>query len=88
MLHPTVEEAALIGVPHEKWQERSVAWIVPAADVPDDVLKEYAGSKFPRYWIPAAFVRVDSIPKISVGKLGKVRMRSRQAANTPQSAMS
>ncbi|MFC4945068.1 long-chain-fatty-acid--CoA ligase [Pseudonocardia sp. GCM10023141] len=82
MLHPAVAEAAVIAIPHEKWQERPVAWIVPESDVSDDELREYVGKTFPRYWIPDAFVRVDTIPKTSVGKLDKVGMRSRQAAGT------
>lgn len=83
MLHPAVTEAAVIGVPHEKWQERPVAWIVSSSDVPDDELKEYVAGKFPRYWVPDAFVHVDAIPKTSVGKLDKVEMRSRQADGVP-----
>ncbi|MBB2498440.1 long-chain-fatty-acid--CoA ligase [Amycolatopsis echigonensis] len=80
MLHPAVREAAVIGIPHEKWQERPVAWIVASAEVADDVLREYVTAKFPRYWAPDAFVRVEAIPKTSVGKLDKAGMRERQIA--------
>ncbi|WP_268958358.1 hypothetical protein [Prauserella cavernicola] len=38
--------------------------------------------KFPRYWVPDAFVRADSVPKTSVGKLDKVRMRAGQSEIT------
>jgi fatty-acyl-CoA synthase len=79
MLHPAVHEAAVIGVPHEKWQERPVAWIVPASEVGDEELRKYVSATFPRYWVPDAFVRVEEIPKTSVGKLDKVGMRARQA---------
>lgn len=80
MLHPAVAEAAVIGVPHEKWQERPIAWIVSSADVADEELKDYVSAKFPRYWVPDAFVRVEAIPKTSIGKLDKLTMRARQTA--------
>lgn len=48
-------------------------------------LKTYVSAKFPRYWVPDAFVRVETIPKTSVGKLNKMTMRTRQKLKVTQS---
>lgn len=78
MLHPAIQEAAVIGIAHDKWQERPIAWIVTSADVTDDELRKHVSSALPRYWAPDSFVRVDAIPKTSVGKIDKTGIRSRQ----------
>lgn len=76
VVHPAILDAAVIAVPHETWQERPVAWIRVRADVSDEELKAYVAERFPKFWTPDAFVRVDDIPKTSVGKLDKARMRA------------
>ncbi|SCY54819.1 long-chain-fatty-acid--CoA ligase [Desulfoluna spongiiphila] len=83
--HEAVLESAAIGVPHEKWGERPmmIVHLKPeyvGAVGPED-LKAYlkgAAEKgdIPRYGVPDAFEFVDDIPKTSVGKLDKKRMRS------------
>lgn len=77
--HPCVVEAAVIGVPDERWLERPAAWVVLAGEVNDDELREYVAASYPRYWAPDEFLRVEEIPKTSVGKLDKVAMRRRHA---------
>ncbi|WP_241011283.1 AMP-binding protein [Rhodococcus sp. PSBB049] len=74
-LHPAVVDAAVIAVPHETWQERPVAWVRLATDTSDDELRGHLSARFPKFWIPDSFVRVGEIPKTSVGKLDKGRMR-------------
>ncbi|SHK37595.1 fatty-acyl-CoA synthase [Pseudonocardia thermophila] len=82
MEHPAITEAAVVAVPHEKWQERPVAWLVTATDVTDDELRDFVRSKFPSYWVPDAFVRVDAIPKTSVGKVDKATIRKQQTTSS------
>ncbi len=78
MGHPAVREAAVVGVPHPKWQERPLA-IVTCRDgkrpSPEE-LREFLARKFAKWQLPDAFVFVESIPKTSVGKFLKTRMRA------------
>jgi fatty-acyl-CoA synthase len=80
LLHPAVLEAAVIAVPHETWQERPVAWVRLTEDVSDDGLRAHLAATLPKFWLPDTFVRVDEVPKTSVGKLDKARMRQRWRA--------
>lgn len=75
MLHPAVDDAAVIAVPHETWQERPVAWVRVTAEVSDEELRAHLLAQFPKFWIPDAFIRAAEIPKTPVGKLDKARMR-------------
>jgi fatty-acyl-CoA synthase len=78
MGHPGVREAAVIGVPHPKWQERPLALVVcREGHAPQEAeLREFLSRKFAKWQLPDAFVFVDALPKTSVGKFLKSRMRA------------
>jgi fatty-acyl-CoA synthase len=81
MGHPGVREAAVIGVPHPKWQERPLAVVVCReghAPTPQE-MREFLGRKFAKWQLPDAFVFVDAIPKTSVGKFLKTKIREQYA---------
>jgi fatty-acyl-CoA synthase len=90
MGHPKVLEAAVIGVPHEKWQERPVAYVVPKADfkgaVSQQEILDYLKPLVARWWLPDEVRFVDEIPKTSVGKFDKkvIRERAVKASVTTQ----
>ncbi len=81
MGHPAVREAAVVGVPHPKWQERPLAVVTCRDGVkpsPEE-LREFLGQKFAKWQLPDAFVFVEAIPKTSVGKFLKTKMRTTYA---------
>lgn len=77
MGHPAVAEAAVIAIPHPKWDERPLACIVKKGgqEVTPDELREYLSDKVAKWWIPDAFEFIDEVPKTSVGKFKKAALR-------------
>jgi len=78
MSHPKVLEAAVIGIPHAKWQERPLGCVVlkPGEDVTEEELGVFLKDKVKAdWWIPDHFIFLDQIPKTSVGKFSKKELR-------------
>lgn len=80
MSHPKVMEAAVIGMPHEKWQERPLACVVLSPDaagtVTGDEIIDYLKERVAKWWVPDKVVFLDAIPKTSVGKFDKKALRA------------
>jgi fatty-acyl-CoA synthase len=83
---PGVAEAAVVGVPDDKWGERPVAFVVlksaqgrlPTEDAIREQVGEFAGrGAISRYAVPDRVYFVDVIPKTSVGKLDKKVIRAK-----------
>lgn len=75
--HPDVREAAVIGVPHPKWQERPILLVVAApATTPqrDDIL-EFLAARVARWQVPDDVIVVPSLPHTATGKLLKSALR-------------
>jgi fatty-acyl-CoA synthase len=81
MAHPDVSEAAVIGVPDEKWSERPLAAVVlrEGATVTPEELKAFLSERVPRWQLPERWSFIDEVPKTSVGKFAKTRMRDAYA---------
>ena len=78
MAHPKVLEAAVIAVPHVKWQERPLALVVPRSkeDLPSkDEIYDLLAKDFAKWQFPDDVVFVEAIPKTSVGKFDKKVIR-------------
>ncbi|MDT5225992.1 MAG: hypothetical protein QOG19_3399 [Mycobacterium sp.] len=79
--HPDVVEAAVVGVPDERWQERPLAVVIPreGADISAAELRKFLADKVVRWWLPERWTFADEIPRTSVGKYDKKAIRSRYA---------
>ena len=81
MGHPDVLEAAVIGVPDEKWDERPLACVVPrpGSSVTPEQIREHLRTRVSRWWIPERWAFIAEVPKTSVGKFDKKTLRAMHA---------
>lgn len=79
MAYDGVSEAAVVGVPHERWQERPVAFVVVAEGVDREELVDRIESglreEYPKWWLPDAVEFIDEVPKTATGKFSKKDLR-------------
>jgi fatty-acyl-CoA synthase len=77
MAHPAVLEAAVFAGHHPKWDERPLAAIVlkPNAKATDAELLAHLDGRFPKFWMPDAFIFIDQVPRTSTGKFLKTKLR-------------
>ncbi len=75
--HPAVQEAAVIGIFHAKWQERPLLLVIkkPGKDVSKDELLSFLESKIAKWWMPDDVVFVTELPHTATGKLLKTKLR-------------
>jgi fatty-acyl-CoA synthase len=80
MRHPKVLEAAVIALPHPRWSERPVAFVVPKPEfqgqITQDEILEFLGDKVAKWWLPDEVRVIGEIPKTSVGKFDKKVLRA------------
>ncbi|WP_193392918.1 long-chain-fatty-acid--CoA ligase [Gordonia phthalatica] len=79
--HPKILEAAVIGVPHPKWQERPVVLVhtVDGAELPIEEIHALLEGGFAKWQLPDTVIYVDAIARTSVGKLDKKVLRAQYA---------
>jgi 3-(methylthio)propionyl---CoA ligase len=75
--HPAVAEAAVIGIPHPKWDERPLLVIVKKqdSDLEQDEILSFFKGKCANWWIPEDVAFVDEIPHTATGKISKLTLR-------------
>ncbi len=85
MGHPAVAEAAVIAVPHPKWDERPLAVVVlkPGQDVSSEELITFITPQFAKWWLPEAIEFVQTIPRTATGKFLKTALREQFPAFKP-----
>ncbi|MCL2543184.1 MAG: long-chain fatty acid--CoA ligase [Nocardioidaceae bacterium] len=81
MGHPDVLEAAVVGIPDEKWQERPLASVVlkEGATTTPAELRAHLAKDFAKWQLPDAFAFIDQVPRTSVGKFDKKVLRKEYA---------
>jgi fatty-acyl-CoA synthase len=74
---PGVAEAAVIGLPHPKWDERPLLIVIrkAGAAVTKDEVLAHLKDKIAKWWLPDDVVFVDSIPHTATGKIQKTALR-------------
>ena len=77
--HPDVTEAAVVGVPHPKWDERPLLIVVQKADsqLSKQSVRDFLQDKVAKWWLPDDVIFVDEIPHTSTGKILKTTLRER-----------
>jgi fatty-acyl-CoA synthase len=80
MAHPKVLEAAVVGLPHSKWQERPVAYVVPRPEHKGQVtaqeISDFLAQRVARWWLPDEIRFIDEVPKTSTLKFDKKALRN------------
>ena len=87
--HPDVAEAAVIGVPHPKWNERPLLIVVakPGARPHARGSDRAFDGKIAKWWLPDAMVLVEEIPHTATGKILKTSLRDQfKAYHFPNAA--
>jgi fatty-acyl-CoA synthase len=83
--HPDVAEAAVIGIPHPKWDERPLLIVVlkPGRKLTRDEMLAYLAGKIAKWWMPDDVIFVDEIPHTATGKIQKITLRERFGRHRP-----
>jgi fatty-acyl-CoA synthase len=75
--HDAVQEAAVVGMPHEKWGEAPHAFVVfrAGAEVPGDALRTFCRTHLAHFKVPHSFTTMTELPKTATGKIQKFVLR-------------
>ncbi len=73
--HPAVAEAAVVAIPHLRWQERPFLIVLRRAEVTADELRAHLANLVPKWWLPESIAFVDDLPHGPTGKLAKNILR-------------
>ncbi len=79
MAHDSVEEAAVVAMPDERFTERPLACVVKKGDVSVEDLRSHLESRVAKWWLPDAWAFIDEVPKTSTGKFDKKVLRQQLA---------
>ncbi|WP_445548603.1 long-chain fatty acid--CoA ligase [Frankia sp. CiP1_Cm_nod2] len=79
--HPDVLQAAVIGVPDERWQERPLAVVVlrEEASASAEELRAWLTGRVAKWWLPENWSFVDAVPLTATGKYDKKVLRRQHA---------
>jgi acyl-CoA synthetase (AMP-forming)/AMP-acid ligase II len=76
--HPAVANAAAIGLPHPKWDERPllIVQLKPGATATKEEVLNFLNGKIAKWWMPDDVAFVDNIPLGATGKINKLALRA------------
>lgn len=86
--HPGIHEAAVVGVPDPVWGERGVAFVVRTAGalLGEDEVRAHARTELAAFKVPVRVVFVDELPRSTIEKLARSRLRQRAIAAMEENA--
>jgi fatty-acyl-CoA synthase len=73
--HPAVVEAAVVGVPDERWGESGVAFVVLSAEATEEELIAHCRERLAKFKVPKAVHVVDALPRSGIGKVVKAELQ-------------
>ena len=84
--HPAVQEAAVVGLPDERWGEAPHAFVIlkPGASATQDELRQFTRDRLAHFKAPHTVTFVDELPKTATGKIQKYVLRGGRAAIVAQ----
>lgn len=73
LAHPDISEAAVVGLPHERWSEAITAFVVlvPGSEATEADIVEFCKKELGGFEVPKKIVICDQLPKTGTGKLQK-----------------
>ena len=81
--HASVADAAVLGVPDERWGEAGVAFVVVNEPVSDEALMEHCRDRLARYKVPKRVLFVDALPMSAMNKVLKDELRALETQEVP-----
>jgi len=78
---PAVDEAAVVGIPNDKWGESPIAVIVPKAgfEIDEAAVRAHCRRRLAKYKVPASVIFASGLPKNATGKIDKKAIRLQYA---------
>ena len=75
--HPDIAEACVVGIPHPKWDERPMLFVVTNNGEPieKESILEFLGSRVAKWWLPDEIIFLNELPHGATGKLQKFELR-------------
>ncbi|WP_286181031.1 long-chain fatty acid--CoA ligase [Bacillus sp. ISL-37] len=88
--HPSIREAAVVGIPDEKWGEVVTAFIVleEGADLGEQEAKKHCRQKLGGYKVPKVIYTIGQMPKTHVGKIDKKQLKEDALSASDQKPVS